>query len=254
MEIPITNKIDEEISVFETLRSYGGKILGLEDHLIRLEESARTLSLSIAPSRDQIRGEVNRQLQESKQGDLLIRPTVFRGGLVFFVVPVPQIKKEYYEQGVTVTTAATRLSTVNSNPVGAKSNAYGPQALSFLKAHLEAEFEVLYLDPYGFVGESRVTNIFLIKDGVLKTPRTTHILNGVTRRLVLDLAPQAGLKVEETSLTRHDFYNATECFLTNSVIEVMPIKRIDGRSIGDGNPGLKTSELREIYRHQIKNL
>jgi len=254
MEIPITNNIHEEISVFETLRSYGGKILRLEEHLIRLEESARTLSLPLPQSREQIKGEIDRQVQGSKERDLLIRPTVFRAGLVFFVMPVPQIKKDYYEQGVTLKTTATRLSSVNANPVGAKSNAYGPQALSFLKSHLETEFEVLYLDPYGFVGESRVTNIFLIKDGVLKTPETTHILNGVTRRLVLDLAPQVGLNVEETSLTRHDFYNAAECFLTNSVIEVMPIRSIDRRSIGEGKPGLKTGELRELYRRQVENL
>ena len=175
MEIPITNNIHEEISVFETLRSYGGKILELKEHLIRLEESAKTLSLSIPASRDQIQGEIKRQLELAKGRDILIRPTVFKGGLVFFVVPVPQIKKDYYEQGVTIKTTATRLSSVNANPVGAKSNAYGPQALSFLKSHLETEFEVLYLDPYGFVGESRVTNIFLIKDGVLKTPQTTQL-------------------------------------------------------------------------------
>ena len=100
MEIPITNKIHEEISVFETLRSYSGKILGLEEHLIRLEESAKTLSLPTPATRGQIQGEINRQLELAKGKDILIRPTVFKGGLVFFVVPVPQIKKDYYERAL----------------------------------------------------------------------------------------------------------------------------------------------------------
>jgi len=203
--------------------------------------------------REELKRQIYKELKELGKKNAVIRPTVFKAAIKFFVSPLRKIDENFYRKGVEVTTSVTRLPSVNAAPVGAKSNWYGPQALSYL-THLRDNFEVLYLDNNGLVGEHRINNIFMIKKGILKTPPAVHILNGVTRRLMIDLARSIPVETEETFLTRHDFYNADECFLTNSVLEAMPIVKIDGRTIGSGEPGKVTSKLRQLYQERIKGV
>jgi branched-chain amino acid aminotransferase len=251
MTIPLSKTPEREISVFETMRSYGGKIVGLEGHLERLEESARTLGLPAPFDRGDLKKEVLSELDKHGGKDVLIRPTLFRSGIRFIVTPFKRPDEVMYERGVEINTSEVRLPRVNAAPIGAKSNWYGPQALSYL-THLKDSFEVLYLDTEGFVGELRINNIFIIKNGRLKTPPPLNILNGLTRRLMLDLARSIPLDTKETLLTRHDLYNADECFLTNSVLEVLPIIKMDGRVIASGKPGEFTKKMRQLYHETIK--
>ncbi len=249
--LSITRPLEEETSVFETLRSYGGHILGLDEHLTRLGESANTLKIPFPYTAAELKEKISDALKRFGAKDALIRPTVYRAKLHFFTFPIPKLDPSWYEDGIKVTTAPERLSLTNAAPVGAKSTWYGPQALTHLMEHLQDSFEVLFLDPLGFVGEPRVNNIFIVKQNVLKTPPPVHILNGVTRRVMLDLARRSPMTVEETPLTRHDLYNADECFITNSVIEALPVSRLDGRKIGCGKAGPVARKLRELYQKAI---
>ena len=247
----ITRPLEEETSVFETIRSYGGHILGLDEHLTRLRESANTLGIPFPYSAVELKEKIADELKHFKEKDMLIRPTIYRSRLHFFTSPIPKLEASWYEDGIKVTTAPERLSLTNAAPVGAKSTWYGPQALTHLMDHFQDSFEVLFLDPLGFVGEPRVNNIFIVKQNILKTPPAVHILNGVTRRVMLSLARQIPLAVEETPLTRHDLYNADECFITNSVIEALPVKELDGRKIGCGQAGPVARKLRALYQKAI---
>jgi len=252
ISIPIEQPLEEEISVFETMRSYGGKIMGFEEHLTRLEESAKTLNLPLSTSREDLKKAIEKELIPFGEKEATIRPTLFRSHIRFIAKPLRELKKEWYEKGVEVTTSPARLPLIQDASSGAKSISYGPQALTHL-THLQHNFEILFLDAEGFVGELRINNIFLVKDNVLKTPPAIHILNGVTRRVMLKLARSIPIEVEEFPLTRHDFYNADECFLTNSVVEALPIRCLDGRVIGSGRPGPVTKKLRELYQKEPKN-
>jgi branched-chain amino acid aminotransferase len=248
--LDLTQPLEEEISVFETMRSYDGYILGLEDHLTRLEESARDLGIPSPPPREELKRKIQEELGRFGQTHARIRPTLFRSGLRFFVQALPAMDPSWYEDGVTIATTPDRLPLVHAAPVGAKATWYGPQALTHL-THPGSNFEILFLDTDGFVGELRINNLFIVKLGILKTPPAVHILNGVTRRVMLDLASQIAITVEEIPLSRHDIYNADECFITNSVVEVLPVRSLDGRMIGSGKPGPIAKKLRELYQRAI---
>ena len=96
-------------------------------------------------------------------------------------------------------------------------------------------------------------NVFIVKEGQLLTPPlSAGALYGVTRRVVMELAAESGLKVSEPNLTRYDMFNADECFLTGTAAEVVPVVRIDGRVIGSGKPGPVTRDLEARYRALTK--
>ena len=104
------------------------------------------------------------------------------------------------------------------------------------------------LNHKGEVAECTGDNIFLVRDGVLLTPPTdAGILEGITRDAVIELARAQGLEVREASLTRHDVYIADECFLTGTAAEVIPVVKVDGRTIGDGKPGPITRNLKDRF-------
>src|SRR5207237_1009643 len=124
-------------------------------------------------------------------------------------------------------TSNVRRSLSHASPPQAKTSAYQNALLATLEP--SPGYEWVFLDQSGFVTEVRIGNLFIIKGKMLATPPTTGILNGVTRRFVIELALQAGLKVREVPLTRHEIYNADEAFLTNTSWEILPVRELDGR-------------------------
>jgi len=109
------------------------------------------------------------------------------------------------------------------------------------------------LNHLGHVAECTGDNIFIVKNGVLKTPPSdAGILEGITRNVVIELAKEAGIEVQETTLIRHDIYVADECFLTGSAAEVIPVNKLDGRTIGAGKPGPVTRQLRTRFQEYVR--
>lgn len=254
----------EDINLFESLRTYGRVIFREDEHLARLAESARTTGLRLPKTLDAIRSDLREAIRlfdaelaaagEKDDGDLFLRVTVWREK-IFILVGARRHPKNLYEDGIVLETTPVRRSLTNAAAPQAKTGAYQNGVLAALQPSPGA-YEHLFLDPEGYVAEVSIGNIFIVKkDGTrgksaLFTPPARGILNGVTRRFVIECAAQAGIKVYEIPFSRHDVYNADEAFLTNTSWEVLPARELDRRSIGKQVPGPLTSKIHRLFRER----
>ena len=248
--------------VFEGLRSYGGKVFRLREHLDRLWESAKAIHLEIPISLPEMTDAVNESLRVNEIDDGYVRLVVTRGvgslGLDPAQTSDPQViviadritlyPEEFYTNGLKIVT----VSTVRNHPAALSPRIKSLNYLNNILAKIEGKqagcIEALMLNHKGEVAECTGDNIFLVRHGELLTPpREAGILDGVTRQAVIELAIESGLAVHEIPLTRHDVFIADECFLTGTAAEVIPVIEVDSRSIGDGTPGPITRDLIEKF-------
>ncbi len=249
--------------VFEGIRAYNGRVWKLDDHLVRLYESAKSVMLDIPLSPAAMAEAVVETLRRNDLRDAYVRLVVSRGpgdlGLDPRRCPRPTVvviadtislfPEAVYTDGLKVVTVATRRNQNEALNPRIKSLNYLNSILAKLDANHLGYHEVLIMNSEGFITEGTGDNIFIMRRGVLITPpNTSGILEGVTRAVVLDLAKTAGIPAAETDFTRHDLYTAEECFLTGTAAEVIPVVEVDGRSIGDGKPGLATLALIKAFR------
>lgn len=244
--------------VFEGMRSYGGKVFRLEEHLRRLWDSARAISLEIPIARDVLARQVGEALKINDIEDGYIRLVVTRGAGTLGLDPNrtsnPQViiiadhislyPDELYEKGLEIVTVAT----IRNHPAALSPRIKSLNYLNNILAKIEGLkagcVEALMLNQRGEVAECTGDNIFIVRDGVLSTPpKDAGILEGITRSAVIELAEAAGVPFREQALTRHDIYVADECFLTGTAAEVIPVVKLDGRPIGEGIPGPITKDL-----------
>jgi len=238
--------------VFEGIRAYNNRVFKLSDHLERLYESARTLILEIPISIEEMQEVVLETLRRNSLRDAYIRLVVTRGkgdlGLdprkcpratVFCIASSIQLyPDELYEQGLEMVTVATRRNLSEACNPRVKSLNYMNNIYAKIEANLAGVSEAIMLNQEGYVAEATGDNLFLVKKGKLITPPVyVGLLEGVTRNTVMEVARNKGIVVEEKVFTRHDIYNADECFLTGSAAELIPCVRVDGRTIGTGKPG-----------------
>jgi branched-chain amino acid aminotransferase len=156
--------------------------------------------------------------------------------------------KDALEQGIKVRTSSYTRHHVNITMCKAKANGnYINSMLALNEALSGGADEALLLDPEGYVAEGSGENIFVIKDGVLYTPELTSCLDGITRKTLIQLAEDNGLKVIEKRITRDEVYIADEAFFTGTAAEVTPIRELDGRLIGSGSRGPITEKLQKQY-------
>ena len=208
---------------------------------------------------------LNEAVTRSKRQDGYIRLVVTRGSgtlgldpnrcpraLVFAIVDGIQLyPAEVYATGIPVITASTRRTPRSSAEARVKSLNYLNNILAKIEAQRAGCLEALMLNTEGLVVECTADNVFLVKNGVLKTPAAIHgALEGITRGVVLEVAAQLQVPTQETALALFDFYTADEAFMTGSGAEVMPITSIDARVIGDGKPGPVTQRLLEAFRRE----
>tara|TARA_Y100001978_G_scaffold190017_1_gene192826 strand:- start:1586 stop:2443 length:858 start_codon:yes stop_codon:yes gene_type:complete len=251
--------------VFEGLRSYGGKVFRLQEHLERLYESALAIHLQIPMDIDPLAAAVNESLQVNKIDDGYVRLVVTRGVGTLGLDPAqtsdPQViiiadritlyPEEFYTNGLKLVT----VSTVRNHPAALSPRIKSLNYLNNILAKIEGKqagcIEALMLNHKGEVAECTGDNIFLVrKGGLLTPPREAGILDGITRQAVCELAVESGLKVQEIPLTRHDVFIADECFLTGTAAEVIPVIEVDSRRIGTGRPGPITRDLIQRF-HQL---
>ena len=249
--------------VFEGLRSYRGKVFRLEEHIRRLYESAKAIWLEIPLPQDEMREAVNDAIRVNKIDDGYVRLVVTRGAGTLGLDPNrcsnPQViviadaislyPKELYEKGLElVTVSVQRTHPAALNP-RIKSLNYLNNILAKIEGLQAGCIEALMLNHKGEVAECTGDNIFLVRGGVLYTPPLdAGILAGVTRDAVIELAREAGIEVRESSLSKHDVYVADECFLTGTAAEVVPVVKVDSRTIGTGKPGPITRDLEKRFR------
>jgi branched-chain amino acid aminotransferase len=251
--------------VFEGLRSYSGKVFRLEQHLDRLWKSAKSILLTIPIGQDELAKAVNDTLAANGIKDGYIRLVVTRGAGALGLDPGrtsnPQViiitdhitlyPKELYEQGLEIITASTIRNHPQALSARIKSLNYLNNILAKIEGLQAGCQEALMLNHLGQVAECTGDNIFLVREGAVCTPPLdAGILEGITREAVIDLAHDARLPVRQEALTRHDVYTADEVFLTGSAAEVIPVVKIDNRTIADGKPGKITRELTKRF-HEL---
>ncbi len=249
--------------VFEGIRAYHGRVFRLREHVDRLYESAKSIALDIPLSRKEMQEVVLETLRRNRLHDGYVRLVVSRGvgdlGLdprkcskptIFCIAASIQLyPEEYYERGLEVITVATRRNVAEALNPRIKSLNYLNNILAKIEANLAGVPEAIMLNNEGYVAEATGDNVFIVKNGSLVTPPPyAGLLEGITRNAVIELARARAIPVHETLFTRHDLYVADECFLTGTAAEVIPVVRIDGRTIGDGKPGKLTALLIRDFR------
>nr|WP_152945294.1 branched-chain-amino-acid transaminase [Desulfofundulus thermobenzoicus] len=249
--------------VFEGIRAYHNRVFKLAEHIDRLYESAHTIGLEIPLTRDEMTEVVLETCRRNGLKDAYIRLVVSRGrgdlGLdprkcpeptVFCIAASIQLyPDELYEKGLELVTVATRRNLPEACNPRVKSLNYLNNIYAKMEANLVGAPEAIMLNQEGYVAEATGDNIFIVKKGMLITPPPyVGILEGITRNAVMEIARSRGIPVEEKLFTRHDIYNADECFLTGTAAEVIPAVKLDGRIIGTGRPGKITWELIRAYR------
>ena len=243
--------------VFETMRSYGGRILALDMHVDRLWESAAGIGRAVPWTKRDVRDWITGAARASREPDAMVRVLVSFSEtgntiLAAFVRPFAGHPARLYRNGVAVRTSSVRKSAPRAQSPQVKSNQVLGAVFSFLETRRSRFFETLFLNREGFLTEGTVSNFFVAKRGRLFTPAPScGILLGVTRHRVIKAARASGLACEETILSRHDLYCADEAFLTTTLAEVMPVVRCDARRIGEGRPGPVTRRVHTAFRSRI---
>jgi branched-chain amino acid aminotransferase len=249
--------------VFEGIRVYGGKVFLHEEHIARLYESALAIRLPIPMSTSEMIDAVEMTVKENGIVDGYIRLVVTRGGgslgldirktsdpqVIIIADTITLYPEDIYKNGMQLITASTIRNHPGALSARIKSLNYLNNILAKIEGIDAGSPEALMLNHKGEVAECSGDNIFIVKDGVLKTPGPdAGILEGLTRNAVMTIARESGYEVKECVLLRHDIYIADECFLTGSAAEVVPVVSLDGRDIGEGTPGPVTLELLKNFQ------
>jgi branched-chain amino acid aminotransferase len=252
--------------VFEGIRSYGGKLFKLQEHVRRLFMSARVIKLSMPCSEDGMAEIIKSTLKENNILDGYVRVVVTRGegdlGLDPRKCPRPSVfviadkislyPQELYEKGIEVVTVPVqRISPCMLDP-RIKSLNYLNNIMAKIHANNAGKPEALMISSEGYVVECSGENVFIAREGsVITPPAYLGSLEGITRDTVISLAKDMGLEAREACITLYDVYNAQECFLTGSAAEIVPVVDVDGRTIGSGRPGDITKKLIGRYRERV---
>src|SRR6267378_1088464 len=253
--------------IFEGIRAYHGRVFKLKEHIDRLFYSAKAILLNIPMSHEEMTRAVVATCRENQIRDGYVRLIVTRGvgglglnpnrcknpSVIIIADKIQLYPPEMYERGLDIITVPTVRNLHSALNPAIKSLNYLNNILAKIEAiHAGCE-EAVMLNAEGFVSECTGDNIFVIKEGQLMTPPlSAGALYGITRRVVMEIAEESGLKVTEPNLTRYDLFNADECFLTGTGAELVPIVKIDGRMIGSGKPGAITTKLVTQYHALTK--
>ena len=254
--------------VFEGIRAYNGKIFTLDEHLDRIYDSATAISLKIPITKAEMAEAIKQTMKANNLTDSYIRLVVTRGvgklGLDPNKCATPQIiiitdtielyPKALYEKGLDIVTVTTIRNHFSALDPKIKSLNYLNNILAKVESIQAGAGEALMLNKDGYVAECAGDNVFIFKNNILRTPPSSAgILVGITRNVVMKLATEMGVQVREELMTRYDLYIADECFLTGTAAEIIPVVKIDGRTIGTGKPGKLTLDLLKRYRDLTQN-
>ncbi len=243
--------------LFETMRSYGGRVFRLEEHYQRLREGAARLAMDAPLTRRELSDAVEVVLQRNELSDARVRLMLTAGAegaagsVILLAREVTEYPRQLYRRGMSALVTSMRRNET-SFLSGVKSLNYLDNVLAREEARRQGADEAILLNTRGFVVEGSASNVFLVLDGRLVTPNlSSGCLAGITRQAVLELAAEFGLEAIETDVELSAFAVASEAFLTGSVMEVMPLTRLDGRPVGSGRPGPVTGRLGRLYREMV---
>lgn len=253
--------------IFEGIRLYQNCVFKLEEHLIRLEKSAKAILLEIPLSRGEMAEAISETCRANDLVDGYIRVLVTRGvgslGLSHTSCEKPQVviiadtitlyPKEFYTEGLRIITSPTRRINPAALPPMVKSLNYLNNILAKADAQRSGCLEALMLNDQGYVAECTGDNVFIRSgDGWFTPPTEAGALKGITRGAVLELMEELGMPCQERNLTRYDIWTADEMFLTGTAAEVIPVVEVDERTIGEGVPGSRTHRLLEAFQKKAR--
>ncbi|GMU80999.1 MAG: 4-amino-4-deoxychorismate lyase [Planctomycetota bacterium] len=252
------------VGLFSTMRAYEGRVFRLQRHLDRLKASAAALGWTHNPDEELMRSCVEQVVAATEQADARVRLTVTTGTLragheapaellvVANASPGVAYPEELYRKGVTV--AVSRFRQHPFDPIiGHKTTSYFSRLASLREAHQRGAFEALWLNLDAQVAEGAMSSVFAVQDGVLVTPPLdTPVLPGITRATVLEIAAKLRIAAREQPLTLEEFLACDEAFLTSSLFEIMPVVRLERRTIGSEKPGDLTAQIFKAYGDLIE--
>lgn len=254
-------------SVFEVYRTYDGVPFAEAEHLDRLARSAERLLIPMPVTLHTLAEEAAQAHAASGNTDSYLRLVITRGSgpltydlttakdptRVIIVAPVPTIPEAHYTEGVAVRIMQVSRPTDDKAAAGVKASNYLANLLAVHEAKQKGAHEAIITGRGGEVLEGASSNVFVVKDGRLRTPRSeSGILAGITRATVLEAAHAVGLPVDEVALFPSDLYDADEVFITSSIREVVPVVKVDDCVVADGRPGPLVQQLHAAYRARIR--
>lgn len=254
--------------VFEGIRAYNGRVWKLDEHIDRLYDSAKSIWMEIPISKEEMTRVVVETCARNNLRDAYIRLVVSRGvgdlGLDPSKCPRPTVvciadkialyPEEVYKTGMKVISVATRRTNPAAHSFQVKSLNYLNSIYAKIMAVQLGFPEVIMLSGEGYVVEGTGDNIFIVKKGKVITPPTyLGILPGITREVAMEIVREQGYQMVEEVFTLHDLFVADEVFLTGTAAEIVPVVEIDGRRIGDGNPGPVTQLVNRRFRERAQS-
>jgi branched-chain amino acid aminotransferase len=258
---PFDSVVQGGDAVWEGLRLYDGRIFALDEHLARLRRSAQALAFAEIPDDDEIVEQIRRTLAANGMTDgVHIRLTLTRGVKVTSgmdprlntsgptLIVLAEHKPPVYDAGgITLITSSVRRPTPDVLDPKIHSNNLLNSILAKIEANAAGADDAVLLDSRGFLAETNATHLFFVADGTLCTPTTAACPEGITRATVLRLATDAGIPYAEGDFSLTRLYAADEAFVTGTMGELTPVLAVDGRRIGDGEPGALTRKLSAGY-------
>lgn len=252
--------------LFEGIRIYGRKIFKLDQHLDRIYHGCNYMDFQMTLTQSQLRAIMLEVCRKANEDDGYIRLNITRGSglgldpravktepnVMVMVSTLNLYGPEQFESGLNVITSSIRVNVPDALDPRVKCiGRYPGNIMAKAEANNAGAGEALMLNAQGYVAECTGDNVFVIKDGILRTPHPScGILRGITRDTVIELAKASGMTVVEDNMTRYDLIDADEAFLTGTAAEVIPMVNLDGRHIGNGKPGEVTKSIMKMFREE----
>ncbi|GIP39216.1 branched chain amino acid aminotransferase [Paenibacillus sp. J31TS4] len=253
--------------IFEGIRIYNGNIFKCKEHLDRLYDSAKSIMLNIPLSYEEMQEALVETIRKNGLRDGYIRLVVSRGpgdlgldprrspkaNVVIIVEQLAIYPEEAYKIGLKTVSVSYRRNIPDAINPKIKSLNYLNNILVKIQANLAGVGEAIMLNAQGYVAEGSSDNIFIVKRGVVYTPPCyLGALEGITRQAIIEICAKVGYKLKEVPFTLHDVYVADEVFFTGTAAEVIAVREVDGRVIGQGHAGPVTTHLLEEFRKQVE--
>ncbi|MCG7410223.1 branched-chain-amino-acid transaminase [Paenibacillus sp. ACRRX] len=252
--------------IFEGIRIYEGNIFKCKEHLERLYDSAKSIMLDIPLTIEEMQNVLVETIRRNQLRDGYIRLIVSRGAgnlgldplrcpkasIIIIVEQLAIYPEEAYRNGLRTVSVSQRRNIPDALNPKIKSLNYLNNILVKIQANLADVGEAIMLNAQGYVAEGSSDNIFIIKKGVVYTPPCyLGALEGITRNTIIDLCAELGYKLKEEPFTLHDVYVADEVFFTGTAAEVIAVREVDGRIVGNGQAGPITLQLLKRFREVV---
>ena len=256
-------------SVYEVVATHQNQPCFFNEHLARLRQSANAIALQIPWTDEQFKSEINRTIQEAGNSESYIRIIVTRGegeididpsscrkpNILLYVTPLKSFPEEYYRDGVEISLVSIKRNSKDALNPGIKTGNYLNNVLAQIEAIKGGAKDALMLNHDGHLTECTTSNFFMVRNGALLTPSLDcGILSGITREVILKLANENGILVEEGKWLPEELDRVEEAFISGSIKKIMPVCRIDNRPIGEGKVGSVTKKLMKLYGSVLENI